>query len=213
MSGSAACGGGPTASPGSLNIVAGESFWGNIATQLGVSKVNVQSVVTDPNADPHEYESNTNDARAFAQADLVILNGAGYDDWGKKLLDANSSSHRQVLNVAQLIGKKPGDNPHFWYDAQYVIQVADAITVAYKSIDRADASYFDQQRTAFGHALEPYFVAIADIRGTYAGVAIGSTESIFFYMAALLGLTLISPPAFIDAVADGTDPPPAALPR
>src|SRR5438309_172081 len=208
---SAACGGGPTAGAGSLNVVAGENFWGNIATQLGGSKVNVQSVVTDPNADPHEYESNTNDARAFAQADLVILNGAGYDDWGKKLLDANSSSRRQVLNVADLVGKKAGDNPHFWYDAQYVIQVANAITAAYKSIDRANASYFDQQRTAFAHALEPYFVKIADIRDRYAGVAIGSTESIFFYMAALLGLNLISPPEFMDAVAEGNDPPAAAV--
>src|SRR6266566_7816792 len=132
ISASAACGDGPTAIAGSLNIVAGENFWGSIASQLGGSKVNVQTVVTDPNADPHEYESNTTDARAFAQADLVILNGAGYDDWGKKLLDANSSTHRQVLNVAHLLDKKPGDNPHFWYDAEYVIQVANAITAAYK---------------------------------------------------------------------------------
>ncbi len=211
ISASAACGGGPTASAGSLNVVAGENFWGSIAGQLGGSKVNVQTVVTDPNADPHEYESNTSDARAFAQADVVILNGAGYDDWGQKLLDANSSSHRQVLNVAHLIGKKAGDNPHFWYDVQYVIQVANAITTAYESIDRADASYFDEQRTVFGHALEPYFVKIADIRDRYAGVAIGSTESIFFYMAALLGLKLISPPEFMDAVAEGNDPPAAAV--
>ncbi len=211
ISASAACGGGPTASAGSLNVVAGENFWGSLAMQLGGSKVNVQSVVTDPNADPHEYESNTNDARAFAQADLVILNGAGYDDWGKKLLDANSSSHRKVLNVADLLGKRAGDNPHFWYDAQYVVQVANAMTAAYKSIDRADSSYFDQQRTAFGHALEPYFVKIADIRDRYAGVAIGSTESIFFYMAALLGLNLISPPEFMDAVAEGNVPAAAAV--
>src|SRR5260370_27805053 len=91
------------------------------------------------------------------------------------------------------------------------MQVANAITAAYKSIERADASYFDQQRTAFGHALEPYFVKIADIRDRYAGVAIGSTESIFFYMAALLGLNLISPPEFMDAVAEGNDPPAAAV--
>ena len=207
----AACGGGPTASTGSLNIVAGENFWGSIAGQLGGSKVTVQSVVTDPNADPHEYESNTNDARAFAEADLVILNGAGYDDWGQKLLDANSSGHRQVLTVAQLLDKKPGDNPHFWYDAQYVITVANAITAVYKSIDRSDASYFARQRAAFGNGLEPYFNKIADIRGRYAGVAIGSTESIFFYMAALLGLNLISPAEFMDAVGEGNDPPASAV--
>src|SRR6267143_1500284 len=81
----------------------------------------VHSVVADPNADPHEYESSTTDARAFAEADLVILNGAGYDDWGQKLLDANSSSHRTVLDIAQLLGRTPGDNPHFWYDPASVL--------------------------------------------------------------------------------------------
>jgi len=207
VSASAACGAGPTASSGSLNVVAGENFWGSIAAQLGGSKVNVLSVVTDPNADPHEYESNTDDARAFAQADLVILNGAGYDDWGKKLLDANSSSRRQVLNVADLLGKKAGDNPHFWYDPGYVVRVADAITARYKAIDSTDASFFDQQRTAFASALGPYIARIAEIKQKFNGVKVGSTESIFVYMAAALGLDLISPPEFMQAVSEGNEPP------
>src|SRR5689334_8395762 len=91
----------PTAHSGTIRVVAGENFWGSLAVQLGGTKASVQSVVTDPNADPHEYETSTGDARAFADADLVILNGAGYDEWGRKLLAANPSSHRQVLDVAE----------------------------------------------------------------------------------------------------------------
>ena len=72
-----ACGSTTAAPSATINVVAAENFWGGIASQLGGSKVSVQSVVTDPNADPHEYESSTNDARAFAEANLVILNGAG----------------------------------------------------------------------------------------------------------------------------------------
>jgi zinc/manganese transport system substrate-binding protein len=203
-----ACGNGTAATTtGNLNVVAGENFWGNMATQLGGSRVRVQSVVTDPNADPHEYESNTNDARAFAEADLVILNGAGYDDWGQKLLDANSSNHRQVLNVAHLLGKKAGDNPHFWYSPGYIVRVADAITARYRSIDAAGASYYDQHRTAFTAALQPYFARVTDIKQKFAGAKVGSTESIFVYMAAALNLDLISPVEFMDAVAEGNDPP------
>jgi zinc/manganese transport system substrate-binding protein len=208
---SAACGNSPTAHAGSLNVVAGENFWGSIATQLGGSKVNVQTVVTDPNADPHEYESNTNDARAFAEADLVILNGAGYDDWGKKLLDANASSHRQVLNVAELLGNRAGDNPHFWYDPGSVVKVADAITARYRSIDGGDTPFFDQQRSGFTAALQPYDARIAEIKQKFAGARIGATESIFVYMASALSLNLISPPAFMDAVAEGNDPPAASV--
>jgi zinc/manganese transport system substrate-binding protein len=209
----AACGGGGpiTVHAGSLNVVAGENFWGNLATQLGGTKVNVQSVVTDPNADPHEYESSTNDARAFADADLVILNGAGYDVWGDKLLAANASAHRQVLNIAHLLGKKEGDNPHFWYNPDWVVTVADKITAEYKSIDAADAAYFDQRRADLAIAFKPYNDRIAEINKKYGGVAIGSTESIFVYMANALGLNLISPVEFMTAVAEGNDPPAAAV--
>ncbi|HEY4888543.1 MAG TPA: zinc ABC transporter substrate-binding protein [Candidatus Dormibacteraeota bacterium] len=202
-----ACGGSISAPSGSIVVIAAENFWGSIATQLGGSKVNVQSVVTDPNADPHEYETSTNDARAFADADLVILNGAGYDDWGRRLLDANPSAHRQVLDVAQLLGRKAGDNPHFWYEPGYIVKVADALTAHFRSIDTVDSSYFDQRRGDFGVALKPYEDKIASIKQRFGGTAIGSTESVFVYMANALGLNLITPAAFMDAVSQGNDPP------
>jgi zinc/manganese transport system substrate-binding protein len=209
-----ACGGSigsPGGSSGAINVVAGENFWGSIALQLGGSKVNVQSVVTDPNADPHEYESSSNDARAFAEAQLVILNGAGYDDWGKKLLAANQASGRRVLNLADLLGKKVGDNPHFWYDPDYVVKVADSITAQYRAIDPTGASYFDQRRADFATALQPYTDEIAKIKQQYSGTPVGATESIFVYLAAALGLNLTTPLEFMDAVAEGNDPPASAV--
>ncbi len=173
--------------------------------------MSVQSVVSDPNADPHEYESSANDARAFADANLVILNGAGYDDWGQKLIDANPASGRVVLNVANDLGKKVGDNPHFWYNPEFVALVADRITSEYKSIDSADAAYFDQKRADFTAALRPYLIEVGSIKQKYVGAPIGSTESIFVYMAAALGLRLLTPAAFMNAVSQGIDPPASAV--
>jgi zinc/manganese transport system substrate-binding protein len=205
--------GGPTsaAASGRIKVVAGQNFWGSIAAQLGGSKASVQSVVSDPNADPHEYETNTNDARAFADANFVILNGAGYDNWANKLLSANPNSQRKVLVAADLLGKKAGDNPHFWYNPEYVTRVADQITADYRSIAPAEAAYFDQQRAALTAALTPYTQRLAEIKAKFSGVSVGATESIFVYMATYLGLNLISPPAFMDAVAEGNDPPAAAV--
>jgi zinc/manganese transport system substrate-binding protein len=201
----------PLPSTGSIRVVAGQNFWGSIAIQLGGSKASVQSVVSDPNADPHEYETNTNDARAFAEANLVILNGAGYDTWGTKLLSSNPSDHRTVLIAADLLGKKAGDNPHFWYYPDYVTRVADQITSDYKSIDSADAAYFDQQRAAFTTALKPYTQRLAEIKAKFSGAPVAATESIFVYMATALSLNLISPTEFMNAVAEGTDPPASAV--
>ena len=204
----AALGGGAS---GTVNVVAGENFWGSIASQLGGSHARVQSVVTDPNADPHEYESSTNDARAFAEANLVLLNGAGYDAWGQKLLDANPSTHRQVLTVADLLGKKEGDNAHFWYNPDYVVKVADKLTAEYRSIDPGDSAYFDQRRAAFADALKPYQDRIAELKQKFGGTKVGSTESIFEYLATAAGLDLVSPPEFMQAVAEGNDPPAGAV--
>ena len=204
----AGCGSSGTASSShTLQVVAGQNFWGSIAAQLGGTHVSVISIVTNPNADPHDYESSTKDARAFAMADYVILNGAGYDDWASKLLSANPNPSRKVFTVADLLKKKAGDNPHFWYNPDWVEQVADKITTDYQAIDSPDASYFSDQRAAFRTALQPYHGRIAKIRAAFSGIPVGSTESIFEYPATALGLNLISPPEFMKAVAEGNDPP------
>ncbi|MDQ1419066.1 MAG: hypothetical protein QOJ52_1028, partial [Acidimicrobiaceae bacterium] len=71
--------------------MAGENFWGSIVSQLAGRTGTVTSVMSNPGADPHNYESSSSNARAFADADYVVLNGAGYDAWGDKLLNANPS--------------------------------------------------------------------------------------------------------------------------
>ncbi|MBV9100518.1 MAG: zinc ABC transporter substrate-binding protein [Candidatus Dormibacteraeota bacterium] len=197
--------------PQTLQVVAGEDFWGSIAAQLGGSHVSVTSIVTDPNADPHDYESSSADARAFATADYVVLNGAGYDDWGQKLLDGNPSSSRTVLNVAELLGKRDGDNPHFWYGPGYVRSVADRITADYERLDPTDRSAFESAHAAFVNALMPYQQALATIGGQFAGRRVAATEDIFVYLATALHLDLISPREFMQAVAEGNDPPASAV--
>src|SRR2546428_4966418 len=211
----AACGAPPAgaSSDKTLQVIAGQNFWGSIAAQLGGTHVSVTNIVTNPNADPHDYESSPQDARAFATADYVILNGAGYDDWGAKLLSANPNQGRKVFPVADLLDKKAGDNPHFWYNPDWVEKVADRITADYELLDAADAGYFNRQRESLRVALRPYHDAITQIRSRFSGVPVGSTESIFVYMAQALSLNLISPPAFMQAISEGNDPPAQSVAR
>ncbi len=190
-----------------LNIVAGEDFWGSLASQLGGSKVNVTSIVTDPNSDPHEYESNTANAREFASANLVILNGAGYDSWGDKLLSASPNPKQKVLNVASLLGKKNGDNPHFWYSPSYVNQVISKIEEDLIGLAPNNSNYFKARYSSLKSNLAAYQERISTIKKQFAGVKVASTEDIFVYLSQAIGLDLISPPAFMEAVAEGNDPP------
>ncbi|HEV3245525.1 MAG TPA: zinc ABC transporter substrate-binding protein [Candidatus Paceibacterota bacterium] len=199
----------PTSTSGSkmLQVVAAENFWGSVVSQIGGSHVRVLSIVSDPNADPHEYESSAADARAVANADYVIENGVGYDSWVEKLLSAGSSyPNRKVLDVGELVGVSDGGNPHLWYNPAYVNQTATKIEQDLISLDPADKADFEKNYATLQSNFGEYQNRISAIKQQYAGIEVASTESIFVFLANAAGLDLVSPPAFIDAVAEGNDP-------
>ena len=166
----------------------------------------VTSIIVDPNADPHSYEPTAADARTVAEAQYVIVNGAGYDPWADKLLQANPVSGRRELNVGNFNGKHEGDNPHMWYNPEYVNAVALKIRDDLKAIDPADASAFDQSAQVFlTTGLKQYHDLIAAIKAKYSGTPVGATESIFSYLAPALGLNLITPYSYLKAVSEGLD--------
>lgn len=194
-----------------LKIVAAENFWGSLAQQIGGNKAAVVSLVKDPNADPHEYESSTATAVEVSDADYVIYNGAGYDSWANKLLASGGYEDRKVLDVAKLLGKKNGDNPHFWYSPEYVDKVALQIKNDLTRIDPPDSRYFASRYIKLRQSLKIYQDKLASINVQFKGTKVAATEDIFSYMAKAAGLDLISPPAFITSVAEGNEPPTASV--
>lgn len=204
----AGCGDTSTASTGGgkVRVVVAENFWGSIAAQVGGSHVTVTSIITDPNADPHSYEPTNTDARAVADAQYVIFNGAGYDSWTDNLLKANPASGRKELNVGDFNGKHEGDNPHMWYNPDYVTAVANRIRDDLKTIDPGDAAAFDQSTQTFlTTGLKQYHDLIAAIKTKYGSTPVGATESIFSYLAPALGLNLITPYSYLKAVSESQD--------
>jgi zinc/manganese transport system substrate-binding protein len=192
---------------GPIQVVAAENFWGSIAKQLGGSHVKVTSVINNPNADPHDYEPTAADGRSVATARYAIVNGIGYDAWADKLLSANPNGRRTELKVGDVVGLKPGDNPHRWYSPDDVDKVIEKITADYKKIDPDHAAYFDARKKSFeDKTLAPYNELISGIKKTYAGTAIGASESIVSPLSDNLGLKMMTPESFLEALNDGTDP-------
>jgi zinc/manganese transport system substrate-binding protein len=188
-------------------VVAAENFWGNIASQLGGSHVTETSIVTNPDTDPHSYEPTAADARVVAMAQYVIVNGIGYDPWAPKLLAADPAQGRHELTIGDLLGLRPGDNPHRWYSPLDVHAVIGKITADYKLLDPADAAYFQARKDSFDTAaLATYDQLISAINARYAGVAVGASESIVSPLAAALGLKVLTPYSFLKAVSEGTEP-------
>jgi zinc/manganese transport system substrate-binding protein len=192
---------------GVIEVVAAENFWGSLAEQLGGSHVKVTSVINNPDADPHDYEPTAADARHIAAAKMVIVNGVGYDTWAAKLADANPSATRTVLTVGDLVGVKEGGNPHRWYNPDDVRAVINEISADYKKLDPSNAAFYDSQHTAVVSTnLKEYFDLINQIKTRYADTPVGASESIFAMLCPALGLKLLTPPSFLTAISQGSEP-------
>ncbi len=194
-------------SSSTLNVVAAENFYGDIVKQLGGSHVNVTSILSDPNVDPHEYESNVNNAKAVFKANLVIENGGGYDSWMDKLLTSSPNSSRIVIKGFDSASSKLPDNVHVWYSVDNVQTIAQVITNGLKQLDPIDGATFDSNNQTFNHSLVQIRQKISELKSAYNGTPVGLTETIFQYQAVPLGLKVLTPQEFQKAVAEGNDPP------
>jgi len=190
-----------------IPVVAAENFYGDIVNQLGGEHVSVTSILSDPNVDPHEYESNVQDGIAVSKARLVIENGDGYDTWMDKLLSASPNASRTVLVGASIADHELPDNPHVWYGIDNIPTIAKAMTDALKKLDSADAATFDSNLQKFDQSVAFIQQKLDSLKAKYAGVAVGLTETIFLYQTNAIGLKVLTPFEFEKAIAEGNDPP------
>jgi zinc/manganese transport system substrate-binding protein len=194
---------------GVVDVVAAENFWGDIAGQLGGSDVSVTSLITNPNADPHLFETDAADAAKLAQARVVIENGAGYDGWMSSLLGADSGS-ATIVNAGHVLHVTGSDpNPHLWYDIPQVPKVAAAISAALAKADPKDSATFRRNLGRFDASLAPLDAELAAIKTKFAHAPVAYTERVPGYALAVAGLTVKTPPGFARAIEDGEDPGPA----
>lgn len=202
----------PTARPnprdGRIQVLAAESLWGDLAAQIGGTRVRVTSILNNPNQDPHEYQSGVGDAAAVSAADVVIVNGADYDPFMGRLLSVDGSSARTVVTVASVVGARSGANPHLWYDPTYVDQAAGAIAAALTKRQPGHAAEFARGLESARAKERQVVTVIARIRASHAGDRVGYTEGVPYYLVHAAGLTLGTPIGFSRALEDGTDPSP-----
>jgi zinc/manganese transport system substrate-binding protein len=171
-----------------VKIVAAENFYGDVAGQIGGANVAVTSILSNPDQDPHLFEASAATAKALADAKVVIVNGVDYDPWMEKLLSANKAPGRKEIVVAQLVGRKAGDNPHLWYDPSYVKAAAKVLAADLDAIDPANKADYDKGEAQFLDSLKPLDAKIADMRKKYSGQPVIASEPVFGYQAGLIGL-------------------------
>ena len=193
-----------------VHVVAAENFYGDIAKQIGGSTVKVTSILSNPDEDPHLFEASPSVARNLSGAQIVIYSGIDYDPWMADLLKASKAPDRKVIVVADLIGKKSGDNPHIWYDPATMVAAAQAIKDALVAADPTNQAEYEKRLTAFDNSIKPIQDKIAALRKRSAGVSATATEPVFGYMFEALGMDVRNEP-FQLAVMNETEPSPSQI--
>lgn len=209
--GSASSASSASAAGGPIRVVAAESQYGDVASQVGGRYVSVYSVESNPGVDPHTYELSPRVAAYVASAAVVIQNGAGYDPFMAKI-EAAAGGHGTVLDVQRLLDRPARiGNPHLWYDPKTMAVVADALARDFTAREPAHAGDFRAGADRFKAALRTLDAALAAFRRAHPGVAVATTEPVADYLLKDAGVAVRTPFSFEADIMNGTDPAPQGL--
>lgn len=194
-----------------VSVVVSVDQWGDIVADLAGDCAEVTTIVEGAAGDPHEFEPSPSDLAAFERADLVILNGLGYDTWATDATDA-LSDRPEVVDAGEVAGRSAGDNPHLFYDPAVVGDVAEAVTAALGEVSAPAAEpYFAERSIRWHRSMEPYDALIERVAAHDPGRSFAATESVFDPMAAALGLRDVTPSGYRRAAANESEPAAADL--
>ena len=198
-----------------VRVVASTNVWGDIAGMVGGDRVDVTSIISNPDADPHSYEANAGTAQKLAKTAVVIENGGGYDDFMQRMLSASKNDTAVVLDAVRISGKQPvaggdlngsGDlNEHVWYDFPTVAKVVDQLAAAFSRAEPAGTAEFAANAAGFKTQLTGLGRSEASIAKSQAGKGVAITEPVPLYMLEACKLVNRTPAQFSEAVEDGSD--------
>ena len=206
----AACGSGQSTSEknGTIEVAASVNQWGTVAKALGGDNVNVTSIINSTNVDAHDYEPTTSDIAKLQKAQVIIVNGAGYDAWAVK---AAQTANAIIVNAAEIGGVNDGENPHVWFSADVRKAVAQAITEAYEQADAAKKNDFDKMNDQWAAEENNVESKIAEVKQKTDGLAYAATESVASYLAEDMGLADATPSGYARATANESEPTPTDI--
>jgi len=210
-----ACAGGSTGDvPGKIDVVASTDVWGRIASEIGGPRVSVTSIISDPDQDPHSYEASSRTLLDIREADLLIENGGGYDDFMSQMISTsgNDAPVIDAVTTSGLVAPPGGDlNEHVWYDFPTVEKVAGAIASRLGTLAPKHAAEFAANAKTFDRAVDGLIRGEQQVRANDAGIGVGITEPVPLYMLQAMGLRNLTPVEFSRSVEESSDVSPRVL--
>ena len=206
------------ASAAPLKVVASFSILGDLAREVGGERIELHTLV-GPDGDAHVYQPTPADAKTIAQANLVIVNGLGFEGWIDRLI--KSSGYRgSVVRASTGIktlklkhdehghGHDSDVDPHAWQDLSNALYYVDNIAQALAKADPAGQGVYQANAAKYKQAI----VALdGELKSAFNSIArekrkVVTTHDAFGYFSRAYGIALISPVGInTDAEASAAD--------
>jgi ABC-type Zn uptake system ZnuABC Zn-binding protein ZnuA len=189
-------GGGAEAGDDGIHVVATTTILADLVREVGGDRVTVESLVPK-GGEAHTFDPTPSDVRRVVEADLIVRNGLGLDDWLRKLIeDAGAKAPVVALGEdlpgAAYISEGGQVNPHLWLDVAYGRAYAARVARELERLDPEHATAIQATAAAYDTRLAGLD---ADIRTRLAGVpepdrTVISFHDAFPYFARAYGLTV-----------------------
>lgn len=171
----------PSGSDGRIRVVTTTTVFADLVRNVGGDRVTVDSLVP-AGAEPHTFAPSPSDVRRVSEADVIVMNGLGLDDWLRPL--AEEAKRKDALLVelgtdlegvtylaegdegsgAAPATAAPGEpaNPHLWLNAAYAQEYVDRIADTLAAARPADADAIRASAATYRAALGDLDASIRD---------------------------------------------------
>ena len=201
----------PDRQDGPIRLLTSTSMWSAVARAVGGDAVEATALLDDPGRDPHEYEATPRDQLAALHADVILVNGGGYDEFLFRL--ARPARSARLVDVAAVSRRTTGSdfNERLWYDLPTVARVAETLRVRFSALRPEEGPGFERRAARFTAGVRALERRERALRTTAAGRPAALTEPVAGYLLAAAGLRIATPDAFSESVEETGEVAPAVL--
>jgi zinc/manganese transport system substrate-binding protein len=187
---------------------------------LGGDFVDVTSIITDAKQDPHSYEATARDQLAIAEAELVIYNGGGYDEFIPTLLAAAQGEPHVIEIVngehaheseSEAHADHDHANEHVWYDIELVRVAAEHIANDISSLRPDSLQTVTANYDLFISELDNLQLRLDALRDRSIGMGMIAVEGVGNLMLEHAGFVDQTPEELTNAIEEDREVPAAAL--
>ena len=223
---------------GAIKVATSTNVWASVVEILGGEWVEVTAIINDPLQDPHSYEASARDQLTLSEAELVIANGGGYDEFVDQLLSAldgervflelvegehshlGEEEHSEEDHEAEESEESHSEdhadehdhgNEHIWYDIHAVEEASEMIVEAITELRPESFDQVNRNFDFFMAELENLEVRLEALREKALGLGFIATEGVGNLLLEEAGFLNQTPEALADAIEEEREVPAAAL--